>query len=244
MEGIIELKNISFSAQNKVLVHNVSYHFDEGKTTALIGPSGGGKSTVLKLSAGLFSPSAGEVLYRGINIARMNRAENLSFRREAAVVFQDSALWANMSLFQILELPLRVHFPKMTKKERERRIESVVADVGYKKELGIRPSRLSMGEQKMLAFARAMMCRPQLLFLDEWTESLDEHASQRLIKLVRKLRAGGVSIILISHDIRIIRDLADIVVMIIGGQIFLRLMKEQINSDEDLSRYIERGMEA
>ncbi|MCL1836469.1 MAG: ATP-binding cassette domain-containing protein [Treponema sp.] len=242
MSCVIELKNVSFSAQNRVHVRDVSYRFDEGKTTALIGPSGSGKSTVLKLSAGLFNPNEGEVLYRGINVARMNRAENLAFRREGAVVFQDSALWANMSLFQTLELPLRVHFPKMSKKERERRIESVVADVGYKKELGIRPSRLSMGEQKMLAFARAMMCRPRLLYLDEWTESLDENASQRLIELVRNLRADGVSIILISHDIRIIRDLADIVVMIIGGHIFLRLTREQITSDDDLSRYIEMGM--
>jgi ABC-type sugar transport system ATPase subunit len=99
-----------------------------------------------------------------------------------------------------------------------------------------------MGEQKMLAFARAMICRPRLLYLDEWTESLDETASQRLIGIVKNLRSDGVSIILISHDIRIIRDLADIVVMVIGGRIFLRLTREQMDNDDDLSRYIEKGM--
>ena len=242
MSCIIELKNANFSAQGKMLIHDISYQFEEGKTTALVGPSGGGKSTVLKLAAGLFPPNGGEVLFRGRDIAKMNRAENIAFRKEGAVVFQDSALWANMSLFQTLELPLLVHFPSMTKSERVRRIESVVADVGYKKEMGIRPSRLSMGEQKMLAFARAMICRPRLLYLDEWTESLDETASQRLIGIVKNLRSDGVSIILISHDIRIIRDLADIVVMVIGGRIFLRLTREQMDNDDDLSRYIEKGM--
>ena len=239
MGCIIELKNVTFSAQDKVLVHELFCQFEEGQITALIGPSGCGKSTLLKLAAGLHHPNEGEVLFRGMNIARMNRAENLAFRKEGAVVFQDSALWANQSLFQILELPLRLHFPAMTQKERERRIESVVAEVGYKRELGIRPAQLSMGEQKLIGFARALMCHPKLLYLDEWTESLDENASQRLIDLVKKLHRDGVSIILISHDIRIIRDLADSIIMILEGRIFNRLSKEQITSDYDLSRYID-----
>jgi ABC-type multidrug transport system ATPase subunit len=242
MAAIVELNNISYSAQNRRLARNISLAFEEGKTTALVGPSGGGKSTVLKLAAGLFTPDNGEVLYRGRDMARMNRAENLAFRREGAVVFQDSALWANQNLFQILELPLRVHFPGMTKKERELRIEAVVAEVGYKKDLGIRPAQLSMGEQKLLAFARALICRPSLLYLDEWTESLDENAARRLIGLVKKRQNAGVSIILVSHDMRIINDLADVVVMVLDGQIFLRFTRGQMTDDEDIKRYVEQGM--
>jgi len=244
MSRIIELKNVSYSAQSRRLVKGVSYEFEEGKTTALVGPSGCGKSTMLKLAAGLFAPDEGEVLFRGKDIFRMNRQENLAFRKEAAVVFQDSALWANQNLFQILDLPLRLHFPSMTKKQRERRIESVVADVGYKKDLGIRPSGLSMGEQKLIAFARALICRPVLLYLDEWTESLDETASQRLIEMVKKMQSQGVSIIFVSHDIRIIRALSDFVIMILGGQIFIRLTREQIDGDDFLVEFIEKGMEA
>jgi len=244
MSCIVELKNIFYSAQNRKLAKGVSYEFEEGKTTALIGPSGCGKSTMLKLAAGLFAPDEGEVLFRGKDIFRMNRLENLAFRREAAVVFQDSALWANQNLFQILDLPLRLHFPSMTKKQRERRIESVVADVGYKKDLGIRPSGLSMGEQKLIAFARALICRPMLLYLDEWTESLDETASQRLIDMVKRLQGEGVSVIFVSHDVRIVRALADFVVMILGGQIFIRLTKDQIDADDFLVEFIEKGMES
>ena len=242
MSCIIEMNNVSFWAQGRRRVRDFSFQFEEGKTTALIGPSGSGKSTVLKLAAGLVAPSEGDVLFRGKDIARMSRQENLSFRRETAVVFQDSALWENQNLFQILELPLRMHFPSMSKVDREKRIEAVVTEVGYKKDLGIRPAGLSMGEQKLLAFARALMCHPELLYLDEWTESLDHSAAQRLIDVVKNLKNKGISIILVSHNIEIVRDLVDIVVMILGGQVFLRLTKEQINGDEDLARYIERGM--
>jgi len=244
MSCIVELKNIFYSAQNRKLCKGMTYEFEEGKTTALIGPSGCGKSTMLKLAAGLFAPDEGEVLFRGKDIFRMNRLENLAFRREAAVVFQDSALWANQNLFQILDLPLRLHFPSMTLKQRESRIESVVAEVGYKKDLGIRPSALSMGEQKLIAFARALMCRPMLLYLDEWTESLDETASQRLIDMVKKLQNEGVSIIFVSHDVRIVRALADFVIMILGGQIFIRFTREQIDADDFLVEFIEKGMES
>jgi ABC-type transporter Mla maintaining outer membrane lipid asymmetry ATPase subunit MlaF len=242
MAAIIELKNVSFSAQGRVLIRNVSYQYAEGKTTALVGPSGGGKSTMLKLSAGLLVPDRGEICFQGKNIFQMNRKENLEFRREGAVVFQDSALWANQSLFQILELPLRIHYPELSPKEREKRIEAVVAEVGYRKELSIRPAHLSMGEQKLIAFARALLCRPRLLYLDEWVESLDDNGAQRLISLVKYRQEAGDTIIFVSHDLQIIKDLADEIVLILSGQVFLRLTREQITADEDLMRYVAKGI--
>ncbi|AEF81519.1 ABC transporter ATP-binding protein [Leadbettera azotonutricia] len=242
MAVILELKNVSFVAQNRIVVKNFSHQFEEGKTTALVGPSGSGKSTILKLTAGLLVPSEGEVSFRGQNITHMNRQDNLDFRREGSMVFQDSALWANQNLYQILELPLRIHFPRMPQSERENRIQSVLRDVGYKRDLSIRPSLLSMGEQKLIAFARAMLCRPKLLFLDEWTESLDDSAAQRLISLVHAQQNEHHTVLLVSHDFRIIKNMADYVLMILGGQFFLKLSREQMEEDEDLSRYVERGI--
>jgi ABC-type multidrug transport system ATPase subunit len=244
MAAIIELKQVRFFAQNRELIRNVSFQYGEGRATALVGPAGGGKSTLLKISAGLLTPDQGEVYFRGKNIARMNRGENLKFRQEGAVVFQDSALWANQSLFQILDLPLRIHYPRMSRKEREQRIEAVVAEVGYKKELSIRPAQLSMGEQKLLAFARALLCRPRLLFLDEWTESLDHSAAQRLAGLVKRRQAEGNTVIFVSHNFGVVRDLADDIVMVLGGQIFLKITREQMDADEDIMRYVQRGIGA
>jgi ABC-type multidrug transport system ATPase subunit len=240
---IIEIKNVSFAVQNRNLIKDISCRFEEGKATAVVGPSGCGKTTFIKLAAGILIPSEGHVFFRDKDIARMNRQENLAFRKEGAVVLQDSALWANQSLFQILELPLRLHFPEMTNAERERRVKEVAAEAGYRKDLGIRPAQLSMGEQKMLAFARAMICTPNLLYLDEWTESLDQNAARRLIGIVKNMRQRGASIIMVSHDIRVIRDLADYVIIVTGGQMLLQLTREQITEDEDISRYLQGDME-
>jgi len=242
MYNIIELKDVSFSAQGRNIVQKITVNFNKGKTTAIVGPSGGGKSTVLKLSAGLILPTGGDVYYKGKNIAYMNRSENLDFRKEGAFVFQDSALWANLDLFQTLELPLKIHFAQMSKSDREKRIKEVTEEVGYKKDLNIRPSRLSMGEQKLIAFARAMLCDPTLLFLDEWTESLDESAGDRLINIVRRKQREETTILFVCHDMRIIQILADYIVVIIDGKVTFNATKEQITNDPELSNYLRMGM--
>jgi ABC-type multidrug transport system ATPase subunit len=242
MARIIELKDVSFSVQDRKVIQNVSIGFETSKTTVLVGPSGSGKSTVLKLAAGLLVPNQGEALYNGKNIAYMNRAENLEFRRKTAFVFQDSALWANQDLYQILELPLRIHFPDMTKTDREKRIREVTTQAGYRKDLNVRPARLSMGEQKLIAFARAMLCNPSLVYLDEWTESLDETSADRLVELVRQKQGKGASIIFVSHDLRVIRDMADFVIVVVDGQVAFTTTKEQIASDVKLSSYLKTGM--
>jgi ABC-type transporter Mla maintaining outer membrane lipid asymmetry ATPase subunit MlaF len=242
MAGIIELKNVSFSAQDRVIVDNFSYKFEEGKTTALVGPSGSGKSTVLKLAAGLLVPDEGEVDFKGREIHEMNRQENLAFRREAAMVFQDSALWSNQSIYQILELPLRIHFPKMPVAERRRCIQEILQDVGYKRDIFIRPSQLSMGEQKLIAFARARMCAPALLFLDEWTESLDDSRANRLVRLVERHQKEHYTVIFVSHDFRIIKSLSDYILMVVDGKFSSVFSREQIEWDEDLAHRIEEGI--
>jgi ABC-type multidrug transport system ATPase subunit len=237
---IIELKDVSFSTQEAEVLKNVSYSYEEGKTTALIGPAGSGKSMMLKLSAGLLLPSLGTVLYKEQDIALMNRQQNLIFRKESAVVFQDSALWVNQNIYQILELPLKIHFPEWSKEKIGQRITEVLSLAGYKRDVYIRPSSLSMGEQKLIAFARAMLCVPTLLFLDEWTESLDDSAVKRLITIVRQMKESNCTIIFVSHDLRIIKDLADYILLIVNGKLTLSLTKEQITEDDSIARIIEK----
>jgi len=240
--NILSLKNISFFPQNIRIIEKVDLDIEEGKTTALIGPSGCGKSTLLKLTAGLIIPTSGEVHYRGRDITAMNRIQNLEFRRESAFVFQDSALWANQNLQQILELPLKIHFPEMNEKDRQKRIAEVMTTVGYKKSLDIRPSALSMGEQKLIAFGRAMLCKPNLLFLDEWTESLDDTAARRLVTLVKKRKLEHNTIVFVSHNMGMIQDLADYIVMLVDGHIRIKVTHEEIDTDEELSEFLKQGI--
>jgi len=239
---ILTLKDVSFTSQNNNIIQQVNLDIEEGKATALVGPSGCGKSTLLKLSAGLIIPTGGVVCYRGKDIAAMNRVQNLDFRRESAFVFQDSALWANQNLQQILELPLRIHFPQMIIKERQKRIDEVMNIVGYKKSLEIRPSSLSMGEQKLIAFGRALLCKPHLLFLDEWTESLDDSAARRLIALVKQLKKDNNTIVFVSHNMGMIQELADHIIMLVEGKIRIQATHEQIDTDEELSEFLEQGI--
>lgn len=239
---LIELKDVSFTAQDKLIVSDINLSIGQGVTTAFVGPSGCGKSTLLKIASGLIVPTTGTVLFRGHDVSTMSRGHNLQFRKETAFVFQDSALWANQTLRQTLELPLKVHFPRMTAGERAERIAKVLAETGYRKDIDVRPSQLSMGEQKLIAFARAMMCSPDVLFLDEWTESLDDTAARRLISLVKRRQREGNTIVFVSHTYHIIKELAQRICMIVDGKVTLAVSAEEFAHDENLARTIEKGI--
>jgi ABC-type lipoprotein export system ATPase subunit len=216
---ILELRNISFSAQNTGVVKNVSYSFAEGAVHAITGGAGSGKSTLLKLAAGLLVPNAGSAHYRGQDIAAMTKKENAAFHRASGFVFQDSALWANQSIYQILELPLRAHFPAMTEAARRTKIEAVLSTLSYAKGTELRPERLSAGEQKLIAFARAIICDPAILFLDEWTASLDEAACARLLDIVKDCKAQRRTIVFVNHDPHVVAALADFVLTVNNGEL-------------------------
>ncbi|MDR0910287.1 MAG: ABC transporter ATP-binding protein [Spirochaetaceae bacterium] len=215
---MIQFHNVSFTVQTNTVLTNCNISFEEGKFTAITGPAGSGKSTTLKLAAGILQPTKGRVLYNGEDISEMSESENRAFRRNMGFVFQDSALWENQSLRQNLELPLQFHFPKMSRADMNRRIASSLALAGWNrasdKKLDIRPAELSMGEQKLISFARAILLLPRLLFLDEWTESLDESAAERLITVVENMKNGYNTVIFVSHDDALVQRLADRVVEI------------------------------
>lgn len=237
---VLELQGVCFHAQDKRIVEDLDLVFLPNKTYALIGPSGGGKSTALKLAAGLLVPTGGKVLYNGRDIFTFSRQENLTFRKEAAFVFQDSALWANQNLSQILDLPLKIHFSRMNLKTRRERARTVVSEVGYLKSLEVRPAQLSMGEQKLIAFSRALLCDPSVLFLDEWTESLDDTAARRLVNIVKKRKEAGTTVLFISHNMRIIRELADHIYVIVDGKLTRSVPREEFDENQDLSNYIQK----
>jgi ABC-type multidrug transport system ATPase subunit len=123
---------------------------------------------------------------------------------------------------------------------RREKITEALAIVGYKKDIRIRPAMLSMGEQKLIAFARAMLCDPVLLFLDEWTESLDDDAAMRLIRLVKLRKEKDHTIIFVSHNISVIKMLADYVVVIKDGNVMTAVSKEQIEENDNIAQFVEK----
>ena len=197
---LFEMRNTTFYDGLNPIVNDVSLSIEKGSVTAFLGEPGGGKSTVLKLLAGIAVPTRGKVFFDGKNISNMGSRENLAFRKRMAYMFQNSALWANQSLYQNLELPLKLHYPKLSPAELDERIKEVAKLVDFSKPLSLRPAALSTGEQKRIAFARALICNPEILFLDEPTESLDEKTAGLFIKIISDFCAQGNTLIYVSHD--------------------------------------------
>ena len=192
---------------------------EKSSVTALVGRSGCGKSTLLKLIAGILVPTGGRVLYKGRNIQLMNGRQNKSFRKNCAFVFQDSALWANQDIQQNLNLPLQTHHPEMSQTERMDRIMEICSLVKYKRSLHLRPADLSMGEQKKIAFARALINNPNLLFLDECTESLDRRAVDVRMELLKKIVDEGKTVVYVSHNSEFITSMGGNMYVIEEGSI-------------------------
>ena len=198
--ALLEIKNVSYNDGVTQVIKDTSLSLEKGSITAFLGESGGGKSTVLKLLSGIVPPSSGKVFFNGKDFSKMNEKENLEFRKISAFMFQNSALWANQSLYQNLELPLKIHFPNMPPEQVKQKIEDAVKLVEFNKPLTLRPASLSSGEQKRVAFARALICDPQILFLDEPTESLNDTAAELIIRILKDFCSRGNTLAYVSHD--------------------------------------------
>ena len=193
------LDNVEFSSRTQKIIKGVSMEIEQGQVVGLLGKSGSGKSTLLKIISGILVPTAGKVLFDGRNIRLMSRGENKKFRKRCSFVFQDSALWENQTIAQNLNLPLQTHNQSMSEEERMEIIGNVCSLVGYTRSLSLRPVDLSMGEKKLVAFARAFINNPDVLFLDECTESLDIQNSDRIVSLIADFIRKGNTVAYVSH---------------------------------------------
>ena len=204
--ALLELKNVKYNSRSQPIIKGISMKINEGETVAITGKSGSGKSTLLKLIAGILVPAEGSVSFDGVNINLMSKMENRNFRRRTAFVFQDAALWANQDILANVSLPLRIHFPNLSNEERLAEVENMCKIVKYERSLSLRPADLSMGEQKQIAFARAMICKPEVLFLDECTESLDSRGAQVIVRLLHEFEEAGHTMVYVTHNTAFLRE--------------------------------------
>ncbi len=199
-EPLFAIENLEFNSRSNSLIKGISLEIEKGTVTVLGGKSGHGKSTLLKLIAGILVPTAGRVMYNGFDIQHMPQQQNEAFRKKTAYVFQDSALWANQDIMHNVSLPLQIHFPEMKQKECMDRVQDLCQKLGYERGLNLRPADLSMGEQKKISIARAFITEPEIIFLDECTESLDRNAAEIVIQMVKDFIAAGKTVVYVSHS--------------------------------------------
>ncbi|WP_416411237.1 ABC transporter ATP-binding protein [Pantoea sp. App145] len=213
----IELKNLSWSAGNLTILHDLSLTIPAGQTLALLGPSGCGKSTLLKLLAGLLQPSAGEI-WIGDQCVASARHCAAPEARNLGMVFQDYALWPHMSVVQNVAFPLRMRGVKKTAALQQ--AEAALEQVGLTGFGDRKPAMLSGGQQQRVALARALVAKPAILLFDEPLSNLDRDLRETLAQtMAQLLRAFGITAVYVTHDREEANTLADRIIHLAQGQI-------------------------
>lgn len=196
---------------------NVSFSVHSGEMVFLTGRSGAGKSTVLKLIALLERPTRGNVVVHGRNTSSLKSRHVAPFRRRIGVVFQDHRLLADRPVFDNVALPLAVSATPL--KEIDKRVRAALDQVGLLGRERALPVELSVGEQQRVGIARAVVSKPPLLIADEPTGNLDHDLSLEVMRLFRRFQDVGVTVVVATHDLNLVREFGQRVIVLEQGQL-------------------------
>src|ERR1700684_357263 len=196
---------------------NASLRVEEGEMVFLTGRSGAGKSTVLKLIALLERPTRGIVMVGGKNTGSLASRHIPAFRRRIGIVFQDHKLLPERPVFDNVALPLVVAGTPL--KEIDKRVRAALDQVGLLGKERALPLELSVGEQQRVGIARAVVSKPPLLIADEPTGNLDPDLAVEVMRLFRRFQDVGVTVIVATHDVHIVREFGNRHIVIENGQI-------------------------
>jgi tungstate transport system ATP-binding protein len=217
-DPLLEARGLRFAAGGQTLIHGIDLEITPRKRTLVMGANGSGKSLLLRLLHGLLTPSAGEVLWRG-------HAPDRAARRAQAMVFQRPVM-LRRSVLANLNFALKVH--GLSGRDRTNRAQEAL-EMARLSDLATHPARvLSGGEQQRLAVARALVCEPDLLFLDEPTSSLDPASTQMIEDLVNAAHKRGVTIVMVTHDLGQARRMGDEVIFLHAGRVAERGPLDQV----------------
>jgi putative ABC transport system ATP-binding protein len=200
-------------------LRDIAFDVDEGGFMAIVGRSGSGKSTLLNLIGGLDTPSSGEILFKGTDLAGMKRSELADHRRHSVgMVFQSFNLIPYRTALENVMLALV--FGRVPRGERRGRASLLLEQVGLADRMAHRPAELSGGEAQRVAIARALANRPDMLLLDEPTGNLDSGTAEEIMKLVCDLnRLQKLTVIMVTHEEDVARDVSSSMIRLLDGKI-------------------------
>lgn len=214
---MIEIKSIYKSFEDKNVLEDISFIFENGKTNLIIGQSGSGKTVLMKCLVGLLTPNAGEVLYDGRNFLGMDKKEKKSLRREMGMIFQSAALFDSLTVLQNVMFPLDM-FSDKTYRERVKRAQFCLDRVNLLDAQNKYPGEISGGMQKRVAIARAIALQPQYLFCDEPNSGLDPKTSLVIDALVHDITTEyNMTTIINTHDMNSVLGIGDSILYIYQG---------------------------
>ena len=216
---LVEFRNLAFGYDTRVILDGVSFRVPRGRVTAIMGASGGGKTTVLRLIGGQLRASRGEVLFDGQDVASLNQSQLYKARRRMGMLFQFGALFTDMSVFDNVAFPLREHTELPEALVRDIVLMKLEA-VGLRGARDLMPSEVSGGMARRVALARAIALDPELVMYDEPFAGLDPISLGTAAQLIRRLNDSlGLTSIVVSHDLEETFGIADHVVILANGRV-------------------------
>ena len=213
----LDIHNVNRSFEARKALCGASLSLEDVRSLVLIGPSGGGKSTLLRIIAGLETPDSGTVAINGKSVAFDERSL-LLHRRNIGVVFQAFNLFPHLTALENLLLPLTVAHGQ-TKAQAQDAALQILSRFGLEGHANQKPASLSGGQKQRIAIARALVTKPQLILLDEPTSALDPEMTHEVLEMIKELRDQGRELILATHEMAFAKNAADQIAFVAEGRI-------------------------
>jgi phospholipid/cholesterol/gamma-HCH transport system ATP-binding protein len=218
-DPILQVHGLAKAFGAAQILRNINFDFRHDAITTVLGPSGTGKSVLIKHLVGLLAPDAGQVFVDGRDIWSMSENERYDMRTRFGVCWQDGALFGSMNLYDNVAFPLRKH-TRMSEKEVEKKVMTALDEVGLAKAAHKAPNEVSGGMKKRAGFARALVMNPDIVLFDEPDSGLDPVRTSLLCDIIMDVhRQHGGTYLLVTHDIKTARKVSDYVGLIWKGEV-------------------------
>ncbi|KTC94123.1 ATP-binding cassette domain-containing protein [Legionella erythra] len=218
-DNLVQISKLTFMRGDKCIFDNVDMTVERGKITAIMGPSGSGKTTLLRLIGAQLAPDSGEIRVDGQNLHQLSRKALLDARRKMGLLFQSSALFTHLNVFENVAFPLREHTELNETMLRDVVLMKLEA-VGLRGGSELMPAELSGGMVRRVALARTIALDPQLMMYDEPFTGQDPISMGVLVRLIKRLnQLLGTTTIIVSHDVEETCSIADYAYLIAGGRL-------------------------
>ena len=231
--SLVELKRLTFGYSDRVILEDVSLSIPRGKVTALMGASGGGKTTILRLIGGQNRAQSGELLFDGADVTTMDQEALYAARRRMGMLFQFGALFADLSVFENVAFPLREHTNLPEALIRDIVLMKLNA-VGLRGARDLMPSEISGGMARRIALARAIALDPELVMYDEPFSGLDPISLGTAARLIRSLNdTMGLTSVFVSHELEQTFAIADHVIILANGKVAVEGTPDEVRQTSD-----------
>lgn len=232
-DALVEIEHLSFAYADRLILDDVSLSIPRGKVTALMGASGGGKTTVLRLIGGQNRAQSGRLLFDGADVTAMDQPALYAARRRMGMLFQFGALFADLSVFENVAFPLREHTDLPEPLLRDIVLMKLNA-VGLRGARDLMPSEISGGMSRRVALARAIALDPELVMYDEPFAGLDPIALGTAARLIRNLNDSmGLTSVFVSHELEQTLAISDHMIILANGKVVVQGSPDEIRASQD-----------